>query len=308
MIHCFYHNDMDGHCAGAIVKMKHPDAEMHEINYGYDFTDDVLAAVGTAHDEEDNIIIVVDFSFKPEEFEQLVKDGWAVIWCDHHETAITAAAKYPAIHKDMDGNCSTDKAGAQLTWEYFCAGKPLPLAVHYVSQWDIWDHSDPHIIPFNRGLQLTETTDPASEQAMVMWKELFENSREGDNRRWNAVDQVMNIGTIGEAMKAQYDFKIAKNAYYIPDWEGYRTVALNSYVMDSYCIFEHADKWEELDPQVLVWYYQCPDGKWLNSLRSYPGTDTDVRVIAERFGGGGHAGAAGCKTDECIIFPPKEMK
>lgn len=307
MVHCFYHNDQDGHCAGAIVKMKYPDAVMHEINYGYDLKKDVLDKLGYEGGKqiEDVEIYIVDFSFKRADTDLLI-DLYAepMTILDHHQSALEQIGDM--VPGDVAGIIDTSKAGAQLTWEYLYPDKPLPLAVYYVSKWDIWDHSDPRTIPFCRGLQLTESTDPANEQAMIMWKELFDNNREGDNRRWNALDQVMNLGVIGEAMKAQYDFKIAKNAYYIPDWNGYRTVALNSYVLDSYCIFEYSHKWEELDPQVLVWYYQCPDGKWLHSIRSYPGTDTDVKVIAEQFGGGGHIGAAGCKTDECLVFPIKE--
>jgi oligoribonuclease NrnB/cAMP/cGMP phosphodiesterase (DHH superfamily) len=320
MVHCFYHNDLDGHCAGAIVQMYEPNAVMHEINYGYDSNE--------IHDNVDvgDTVYIVDFSFRPEDFQSVLTYAKRVIWIDHHESAIQQYAKFFKLadeveHKNwhkVEGIQDTSKAGAQLTWEYFRNLSPLmrwhnpmrglPLAVHYVSKWDMWDHSDPRTIPFNRGLQLTESTDPANETAMTMWTALFENNREGDNRRWNVIDQVLNVGTIGEAMKAQYDFKIAKNAYYIPDWQGYRTVALNSYVLDSYCIFDHADKWEEFSPEVLVWYYQTPDGQWLHSLRAYPGTDTNVREIAEGFGGGGHDGAAGCRTEECIVFPDPDFK
>jgi oligoribonuclease NrnB/cAMP/cGMP phosphodiesterase (DHH superfamily) len=283
--------------------MKYPDAEMHEINYGYNFDKDVIPYLDEWKSEEDNHVYVVDFRFTTEEFESLIAQGWGVHWCDHHATGIEEAAKFSKTYRDMGGNCSSDKAGAQLTWEYLYPDFPIPLAVYYVSKWDLWDHTDPKTIPFNRGLGMTETTDPAKPQAMDMWVELFENNREGNNRTWNALDQVMNLGVIGEAMKAQYDFNIAKNAYYVPDWYGYRTVALNSYVLDSYCIFEHKSKWEELDPEVLVWYYQTSDGQWSYSLRSYPGTNTNVRELAEKLGGGGHDGAAGAKCKELLIKP-----
>lgn len=29
-----HHNDLDGRCAGAVVYLKHPEAELYEINYG----------------------------------------------------------------------------------------------------------------------------------------------------------------------------------------------------------------------------------------------------------------------------------
>lgn len=305
MTYCFYHNDLDGHCAGAIVKSMHPDATMIEIAYGYDFQKHVLDKLETSTGNDS--IYVVDFRFTTKEFEQLLED-YGIVWIDHHATGINEATKHKAENKDsvyfdIEGIQEIGKAGAQLTWEYLIPHKGVPLAVHYVSKWDVWDHTDPRTIPFNRGLQLTESTDPANETALTMWKELFMNSREGDNRKWNALDQVMNIGVIGEAMKAQYDAFIAKNAYYVADWEGYRTVALNGAVYDSYCIFEHSDKWEALDPQVLVWYQQKADGAWKYSVRNYPGTETSVRAIAEKYNGGGHDKAAGFTSKDLLIQP-----
>ena len=317
MVHCLYHNDLDGHCAGAIVRMFHPDARMVEMNYNYDSNtwDDQIDGGDTVY--------IVDFSLRPKDFQSLLKYAGKVVWIDHHESAIKKYAKFfeladEVLHKDwhkMEGIQDSSKAGAQLTWEYFhpktglmAWDRPmrgLPLAVHYVSQWDMWNHSDPRTIPFNRGLQLTETTDPASDTAMTMWREIIRNDRSGDNRRWNALDQVMNIGTIGEAMKAQYDEYIARGAYYVEDWEGYRTVALNSMVYDSYFVLSKMDKFDEFDPQVLVWYTQRSDGQWQYSLRSYPGTDTVVNHIAELYDGGGHPGAAGFRHPECLIKPEK---
>ena len=311
MIHCFYHNDMDGHCAGAIVKQKYPEAEMHEVNYGYDFYKEIVPLVPECDDEEKKIFIV-DFSFPPENLMVWHSQGWEIHWCDHHDSAIKRAAKNYVeatqageddVYQFVKGLQDTSKAGAQLTWEYLNPGTALPRAVHYVAQWDLWDHTDPNTIPFNRGLMLTESTDPLYQRAMDMWLELFRDSRDGDNRRWNALDQVLSIGTIGEAMKAQYDMYLAQHAYYVADWNGKRTVALNTRAYDSYVIFEHADKWDEFEPEVLIWYYQTKDGRWRHRIRAYPGTTTNVVELAQKYDGGGHDVAAAFISDKPEIAP-----
>ena len=47
MIKCFYHlADLDGHCSGAIVKYKYPDAELFGINYGQAFPYDKISYTG----------------------------------------------------------------------------------------------------------------------------------------------------------------------------------------------------------------------------------------------------------------------
>jgi oligoribonuclease NrnB/cAMP/cGMP phosphodiesterase (DHH superfamily) len=298
---------MDGHCAGAIVKMKHPDAVMHEITYGYDYEKDVIANL----DGNDAEIFVVDFRFETSEFQDLIARGCIIHWCDHHETGIKIAAKSKlndadSVYLSIDGMQNKRKAGAQLTWEYLYPEKPLPLIVHHVSQWDIWNHSDPHTIPYQRGLELSGRTNPVDADAVKLWKAYIENSREGNRRDFNELDALLNMGLTGEAMKAQYDTFIGSSAYYIPEWEGFRTVALNSRALDSYVIFEHADKWEEFDPEVLIWYHQSPTGQWKYSIRNYPGTDTSVIELAEKYNGGGHRKTAGFTTDELIIFPIQE--
>ena len=308
MIHCFYHNDMDGHCAAAIVKMAHPDAVLTEINYGYDEN-----LIGDTVDGGDTVIIV-DFTLEPEDFQDLLCYAKEIIWIDHHASSIKdyedtffLGGKENGVAIEgwdkVKGIQDTTKAGAQLTWEYFNEGKPLPKAVYYVSAWDIWDHTDPNTIPFNRGLQLTESTDPAHPAAMEMWHHVIEDSREGANRKWNAFDQVMSVGVIGEAMKATYDKYIGGLAYFVGDWNGKRTVALNSRCYDSYVIWDHMDKWEELDPEVFIWYYQLPNGKWRNRIRAYPGEETNVAEIAKLYGGGGHELSAGFQTKEPAIHP-----
>jgi len=60
---CFYHSaDLDGHCSGAIVKLRHPNCEMWPIDYGDEFPWDKIRWNET--------IYMVDFSLEP--FEDMI--------------------------------------------------------------------------------------------------------------------------------------------------------------------------------------------------------------------------------------------
>lgn len=304
MRHCFYHDDLDGHCAGAIVKLKYPDTIMYPINYGYH--SDLI------HDNVDggDEVFIVDFTLSPSDFQSLIGYAKEVTWIDHHEPkfkmyddVFNLGGQVP--HKDwhkVKGIREHGKAGCELTWEYLHEHEPMPLAVYYTGRWDVWDHRNNNTIPFNRGMSICDT-NPKDPESLEFWAELFKNDRSGGNRNLNALDQVIQFGLIAEKMKAEYDRFIGRNAYYVPNWEGYRTVALNSSVFDSYCIFEHDEKFMPFDPEVLIWYTQIPNGKWKYSIRAYPGTYTNVNEIAQKFGGNGHVTSSGFVTDECVIKP-----
>ncbi len=99
---CFYHTDMDGHCAGAIVykfykldrdytKETGEECEFLPINYKDDFPFDKI--------RRNETVIIVDFSLqKPGEFDKLLQITDLIIWIDHHKTAIEQ-------HKHIDADC-----------------------------------------------------------------------------------------------------------------------------------------------------------------------------------------------------------
>lgn len=298
MIYCFYHDDIDGHCAGAIIKLAHPDCEMHEVAHA---AKSHMPNI-TLHAGDE--VYIVDFAFTPEVTDELTKTGAKIHWLDHH---ISAIESHNELYKDgypenILGERDTTKAGCELTWEYVHPNDAMPMAVYYAGRWDVWDHRNNNTIPFNRGLDMMET-NPANPESLEAWRILFKNDRTEKNKDWNLFDQVLNLGLIAESMKAKYDKFIAKNAYYLPEWEGCRTVALNANVLDSYALFEYDEKFAPNDPEVFVWYFQLPNGMYKYALRAYPGTFTDVLSIAKKYGGGGHLNSAGFTSMECLLHP-----
>ena len=107
---CFYHSsDLDGHCSGAIVKLKYPNCELIPINYGKEIDLDTI--------EKNEVVYMVDFSLKP--FKQMfaLNEKAKLFWIDHHATAIDNA--YTKNFIASGGSfLKLDRAGCELTWEY----------------------------------------------------------------------------------------------------------------------------------------------------------------------------------------------
>ena len=87
-----HHNDSDGRCAAAIVefwrkhnlkKQKESEGSNKVKFIEMDYKDDPpLEDI-----KRNDVIVIVDFSFKPDVFEKVKKStDVGLIWCDHHKT------------------------------------------------------------------------------------------------------------------------------------------------------------------------------------------------------------------------------
>ena len=144
MIHCFYHSaDLDGHCSGAIVKYRFPEAIMHPINYGDAFPWDEI------HPEDE--VYMVDFCLQP--FNDMIRLGKScnLVWIDHHATSIEEVFACPAVI-EAKHTLNPKKAACELTWEYLFPNEPVPLAVKLLSLYDSWTYQghelEDMVLPF----------------------------------------------------------------------------------------------------------------------------------------------------------------
>lgn len=292
---CFHHTDADGHCAGAVVKYFDANAQMVEINYGY--KPEIIFDVVNPGDR----VYVVDFSFTPEDMQKLVHEMKCnVVWIDHHKTAIETLKDF----ENIPGIRACDRSGCELAWEYFNRdedGGPMPEIVRLVGRYDVWDHSDTRVVPFNYGLTLLDTA-PSSEEGFDFWKTCFEQApmevpADGSmiSAHWGPVDQVLNMGNIAMAYKDARCEYIMKNSFEY-ELEGLKLICVNQNVEDTYS-FASVRK-EEHD--ACVWFY-FTGKKWKWSIRSLK-DGVDVSTVARKFGGGGHAGACGFTTAEFSDF------
>jgi len=276
-IKCFYHSaDLDGHCSGAIVKLKHPDCDMFGINYRDTFPWDNL--------KKDDLVYMVDFALQP--FDDMVKLAGIVnlVWIDHHKSAIESWEKSKLYVDGLKGARCFDnsQAGCELTWEYLF-DTDVPRAVKLLSEYDVWNHSDADTLPFQFGLRMYETHP--NEQSL--WMQLFEING------LNPLDQIIGEGTIILSYQATENKKYCSACSFETELDGLKCIAINKMLTNSQ-IFNSVWNPEEYDAMLSFGWRK---GAWTVSLYSdKPGID--VSAIAKNRGGGGHKGAAGFQCKE----------
>lgn len=283
---CFYHNDMDGQCAGFWVHLS------VGINDNYHGIDDINFIAMDYKDEfpmetirTDEQVYIVDYSIQPEQMKQLLKITKNVTWIDHHKTAIE---KYKDFEYDIRGIRYDGIAGCELAFIYIHkltdrgSGevKPfdpayrdeVPMFTRLIGDRDVWQwqYGDKTKY-FYAGMQLHDTSPESN-----VWIKAMEN-----------ITQFIEQGKTVEKYKTQQRKYLIDTFSYEAEIEGYKALVCNS--NDSSELF--GDYINQYD---LVIPYIFDGNQYAVSLFS---TKIDISEIAKKYGGGGHAKAAGfqCK-------------
>jgi len=294
MYKCFYHNkDLDGKCSAAIVKSYYPDCHLIGIDYGDRFPWEEI--------NNDDIIIMVDFSLRcieddKDDFEYMnrIRDNCKrFIWIDHHLSSIDNALRhgYKKNSKENDYFLSIDYAACELCWMFFYPDINIPESVKLLGRYDIWDHFSDEVVSFEYGMR-SLYVDPESK----IWKDILFSFNDVDKNKiiekGNAVLNYLKQVNISNMEKS---FSIY--------FEGVNFICVNNMITGS-LQFEQAGLGENCDAFLV--FYLNPDGTW--DIRMYtPKKDIDLSIIAKKYGGGGHAGACGFKTND-ISFILKKIK
>ena len=257
----FHHNDADGRCAAAIALREYPDASCVELDYKDRVPVELI----------DGGCIIVDFSFKPPDMEEAFKRG-TVIWIDHHASA--KAYAYLATVGGLRDFRDKGFSGCELAWKYFNPGESIPYFVTLLGDYDSWRLKEKDSLAFYEGLKL-EDQNPVS----GIWASLFDDPGHLELRA------IISQGKAAIRYRDRYCAEMRKAFGYETEFDGYRAYALNVQRFGSLAF--------DSDHPLYIAYVH--DGtKYTVSLYS---TTIDVSVIATKYGGGGHRGAAGfvCK-------------
>lgn len=286
---CFYHNDLDGHASGAVVKYWHsklsedyPDLDMHEWNYGMRIPWEKI--------HEDRSVIIVDLSFEPEDVEKLLEITSDVTWIDHHATAIQKLKDF-----ELEGLRRDGTAACELCWEYFFGQKEeKPGAIKLVGDYDVWRYAyGERTKHFKLGFELFET-DPGTKKGWGNWTWLFGPDDD-------ATEYYVEYGKPIQKFIDKENKSYVNSAGFYANFEGYRVVCCNKAKANSW-LFDsvNPDSYEIMIP----YYFDGEKYKYsLYSNLSY----INCGEIAQRFSykgkqGGGHKGAAGFLSEK---FLPK---
>lgn len=270
---CFYHSaDLDGHCSGALIKMKYPECELYGINYGDEFPWDKV---------ENQHVIMVDFCLQPfEDMLKLKEKANALIWIDHHKSVIDESKKYPVI----EGFRKNGRAACELVWIYYNISlSDIPTFVYLLGRYDVWDHSDPRTLPFQWGMKQYDT-DPSRDSVMEFWNLLFDVE---------LINRIIEDGSIILKYVKSEDEKYVKALSFETELDGYKAIAVNKMFTNSQ-LFDSV--WDNTKYDIMI-TFGWKKGSWTISLYTDK-EGVDVSKIAKKHGGGGHKQAAGfqCKT------------
>lgn len=287
-----YHDNCDdGFAAAWVVHKKWGDAlEYLPSNYGRPMPE------FNAHGKD---VLVADFSFPPEQCEELVDKGARILMLDHHKTAKEALSGMHQIHRptlDNVGRCfdrmtgtwreevlvefDMERSGAKMAWDFAFPGEDTPDLVLAVEDRDLWR--------FNR-----------PDTKLVS---MYLRSLDRDFEQWDAAAALYSDDPerfLGEAsaIKRFYDQRvkgICENAG-IQYFQGHEGVAV-TYACPYDFVSETCHTLLAMYPDApfAVAVIQNQEGVTY-SLRSKDDR-VDVSEIAKANGGGGHRNAAGFRV------------
>jgi len=273
----------------------YPQAELLECSYNYD-SEKLWEFCGDKWDK----LFIVDFSLRDEDMDGMRTFDNTPTWIDHHSSSIE---RFGESYGHWAGIREVGKAGCELTWEFLFPEEPMPRIVSMLGRYDVWDHADPNCIYANYGVLMLDDGFRREDKCScagddVMWKDLFGSGLSpmddnGNPISWTPVDQLCSMGGIAAIWKArEAEFK-GHNAFEA-SIDGKPFLCVNTPMADSY-------DWESVMGDKYFGYcsfYMTKRGNYKYSLRQQG--DNDVSGIAMKFGGGGHAGAAGFHADRGI--------
>jgi oligoribonuclease NrnB/cAMP/cGMP phosphodiesterase (DHH superfamily) len=271
-VKCFYHDDMDGRCAGAIAHrfMRNQEDDGTGFQYMPINYKDVFPFDAIRPNEQ---VIIVDFSLqRPGEFQQLLEITRRIVWIDHHITAIEKHGDIQVAGIRRDGT-----AGCELAWEFFYPGYPVPPVVQLLGDYDVWKFQFGEASTLlQAGIRLYNT-NPKSED----WERWL-------NPEYYPTEELEK-GEIALRYRDNYYAGLVKSWGFWTEIEGHKAIACNAGSVSSQ-LFDTV----EGDYDIMIAFVF--DGKqWTVSLYSQK---VDVSQIAKKYGGGGHKGAAGFQCKE----------
>ena len=296
----FYHNDADGRCAGAIAyrsPLCQMQAELIEMEYSKRVPVETI--------RKDEVIIIVDFSFKPEVMEEVLERTRNIIWIDHHKTNMYDYGV------PIKGLRDVDYSGCELAWIYFTqiegrrklvdltaaykyGLETMPRAVVLIGDRDKWAWKyGEETAMFNMGLKLYP-----HEPDDVIWDDLLDNRGSQHilgNAQERRLKDILEKGKVCIRFRDMVCEDYCESYGFETEFEGYRCFALGLYMFGSEAFGERIKEYD------ICLSYEYLGDNWIVGLYS---EKVDVGEIARRYGekygisGGGHRGAAGFVAPE----------
>ncbi len=212
-------------------------------------------------------VYTIDYSYSPDQVKKHapLSKKWVII--DHHIT------NEPTLPLASEAHFDLTHSGAYLAWTYFHSEKPVPKLIQYVEAADLWNFE----LPFAREL------DDAIHLRDLDFLEWDTMAREMETESGFA--KLRSEGELLRKANMQEVARLVKHAEEVT-FEGYQALMVNS---PAHVSELGAALYTQMPPIAIIWSRRGK--KVIVSLRS--DGSVDVAKIAQMYGGGGHAVAAG---------------
>jgi oligoribonuclease NrnB/cAMP/cGMP phosphodiesterase (DHH superfamily) len=230
-------------------------------------------------------VLLVDFSYKRDVIlKMLINGAKSIIILDHHESAVRELQ--PLLDDEViDGILDTKKSGCRLTWEWFNgASTSVPEILLRVEDRDLFR------------FQYEDTNEVVA--ALASYPQDFET--------WSVLMKdptpEMDLSDEGRHILRKHHKEVHDA---VNDPSRRLTLTIGEYTVPAINAphTQASDIGHELAKGAPfgVVFHLTADGGVSFSLRSEKGSGTDVSLIAEQFGGGGHRNAAGFKSSLDVL-------
>ena len=221
-------------------------------------------------------VILVDFSYKKNVLEELLKKAASITIIDHHISAEKDLADL-LKSKRILGKFDMNKSGAMMAWEWFNTGIPVPKLIEHIQDRDLWQ------------FKLEDTNEILAGLSSYPFD--FE---QWDRFMCDVNNEIDSLKRDGKAIVRKLLMDISElitSGVRRMRIGGYDVPVLNAssaYVSDAGNILSK-------DEPFAACYWDHANGRSFSLRASEAGVD--VSEVAKQYGGGGHVKAAGFTVD-----------
>lgn len=259
---CIYHgNCADGFASAWVVRKFYQETRNEDIEFFPGVYQNPPPEVKGKH------VILVDFSYKRPILDKMKQEAKSILILDHHKTAMADLQGFEGAVFDMN------RSGAMITWNHFFANHEAPQLIKHIQDRDLWQFK----LQGTREIQAAIFSYPYDFEVWDRLMEIdpFQLMTEGDaieRKHFKDINELLEVCKMRKII-AGYDVPVANLPYIFSSDAGHIMAKGEPFA---------------------ACYMDTPEGR-VYSLRSAD-NGIDVSDIAKKFGGGGHAHAAGFRV------------
>jgi oligoribonuclease NrnB/cAMP/cGMP phosphodiesterase (DHH superfamily) len=221
-------------------------------------------------------IYITDFAYSKEVLERIRVVAKSLKVLDHHKTAAEQLQGLEYCEFDMQ------RCGAMMTWDYFHGLGTAPRLIHYIQDRDLWRFQ----LPFSKEVNAVVQSYPIQkEENFVEFEKLLLQLEDPQG-----FQSIVSEGRAILRFQRQFIDMAISRSFRMIQMESYEVPAVNTSIFESEVCHRLLEIYPNA-PFVATFYSTAKSNTENYSLRSRG--DFDVSQIASRWGGGGHAAAAG---------------